>query len=329
MVEPRFRTQGSWSYDTCVTPAHMPPQEMDWDYGVYLPVTVWEENGPPSAMAMAYFKLVESLLQDLCKREGWTMHDGKSTCIRLQVSPWAHIDIPLYAAPEDEFPTIKDRISVEAHRTLDSAKGEASFAEDAAEPQEWEELDCIVMATRDGMWRPSDPEDVAKWFDDRIKQHSDQLRRVCRYLKAWRDFQWTSGGPTSVSIMVAAGQSFEHIQGRDDLAVMRTARHLGHVFLGEIREKGIDNEDEDFNRLDHKGRIEAAGAFSRLATAIAAAGALGGHQKDLAISKLQTEFGIRMPDNPLLIDSDDGADQIRRTPAITVAPPVVPSTKAG
>ncbi|MFX7785153.1 hypothetical protein ABTJ92_23300, partial [Acinetobacter baumannii] len=72
------------------------------------------------------------------------------------------------------------------------------------------------MATRDGMWRPSDPEDVAKWFDDRIKQHSDQLRRVCRYLKAWRDFQWTSGGPTSVSIMVAAGQSFEHIQGRDD-----------------------------------------------------------------------------------------------------------------
>ncbi|MFU1878318.1 cyclic GMP-AMP synthase DncV-like nucleotidyltransferase, partial [Enterococcus faecium] len=80
-------------------------------------------------MAMAYFKLVESLLQDLCKREGWTMHDGKSTCIRLQVSPWAHIDIPLYAAPEDEFPTIKDRISVEAHRTLDSAKGEASFAE--------------------------------------------------------------------------------------------------------------------------------------------------------------------------------------------------------
>ncbi|MGC8035298.1 hypothetical protein ACP3WA_24510, partial [Salmonella enterica] len=74
--------------------------------------------------------------------------------------------------------------------------------------------------------------------------------------------------------MVAAGQSFEHIQGRDDLAVMRTARHLGHVFLGEIREKGIDNEDEDFNRLDHKGRIEAAGAFSRLATAIAAAGAL-------------------------------------------------------
>ncbi|TGS04797.1 hypothetical protein EN852_035685, partial [Mesorhizobium sp. M2E.F.Ca.ET.209.01.1.1] len=38
-VEPRFRTQGSWSYKTCIQGAHLPPQEMDWDFGVYLPVT--------------------------------------------------------------------------------------------------------------------------------------------------------------------------------------------------------------------------------------------------------------------------------------------------
>lgn len=40
-VEPRFRTQGSWSYNICVRPAHLPPQEMDWDFGVYLPAIVW------------------------------------------------------------------------------------------------------------------------------------------------------------------------------------------------------------------------------------------------------------------------------------------------
>lgn len=39
-VTPRFRTQGSWSYKTCVQPAWQPPQEMDWDFGVYLPVSV-------------------------------------------------------------------------------------------------------------------------------------------------------------------------------------------------------------------------------------------------------------------------------------------------
>ena len=32
MVDPRFRTQGSWAYRTCVQPAHTPPQEMDWDF---------------------------------------------------------------------------------------------------------------------------------------------------------------------------------------------------------------------------------------------------------------------------------------------------------
>jgi len=329
MVEPRFRTQGSWSYDTCVTPAHMPPQEMDWDYGVYLPVTVWEENGPPHLMAKAYFELVEGLLVDLCQREGWTMMDGKSTCIRLQVASWAHVDIPLYAAPEDEFPSINERTLVEARKSFDSARADAAFAEDSAEPQEWEELDHIVMATRDGEWRSSDPEAVAKWFDDRVRQHGDQLRRVCRYLKAWRDFNWPSGGPTSVSIMVAAAQSFDALLGRDDLAVMRASKKLGYLFLGEIRENGIDNREEDFNRLDAKGRIEAAGAFSRLATAIAAASALGGHQKGLAINKLQGEFGFRMPEDHFLIDSDDGAAIVRSTPAVAVAPPVIHSTKAG
>ena len=62
-VTPRFRTQGSWSYKTCVQPAWNPPQEMDWDFGVYLPVSVWEDGGPPHAMAKLYFKLVEGLLQ--------------------------------------------------------------------------------------------------------------------------------------------------------------------------------------------------------------------------------------------------------------------------
>src|SRR5438309_11093496 len=65
-VDPRFRTQGSWKYRTCVQPARCPPQEMDWDYGVYLPVSVWEDNGPPHAMARLYFNVVEALLRELC-----------------------------------------------------------------------------------------------------------------------------------------------------------------------------------------------------------------------------------------------------------------------
>src|SRR5690606_18618977 len=118
-IEPKFRTQGSWSYSTCVQPAHA-NQEMDWDYGIYLPVDVWENNGPPAQMAPAYFQLVENLLNALCAKKNWKRMKGKSTCIRISVSDWAHMDIPLYAAPQAEFEKIRERIFV--------AKATASYA---------------------------------------------------------------------------------------------------------------------------------------------------------------------------------------------------------
>src|SRR5471032_1279289 len=102
-VIPRFRTQGSWNYDTCVQQCHVPPQEMDWDYGVYLPVEVWQENGPPSTMAQAYFQLVENLLDELCQIEGWTLRRDNDRCIRISLASWAHMDVPLYAASAEEF----------------------------------------------------------------------------------------------------------------------------------------------------------------------------------------------------------------------------------
>src|SRR5260221_7549459 len=71
-VTPRFRTQGSMSYDLCNQPAHVPPQEMDWDLGVYLPISVWEDSKPKVAAAI-YYKLLEDSLQSLCARERWTM----------------------------------------------------------------------------------------------------------------------------------------------------------------------------------------------------------------------------------------------------------------
>jgi hypothetical protein len=183
-VEPRFRTQGSWAYDTCVVPVTTPPQEMDWDHGVYLPVTVWEDNGPPHKMAQAYFMLVESLLEDLCTKERWKLLPGKDTCIRVQVTDWAHIDIPLYAAPEKEFLKISDTVSLaEARLRREYADQSAELSEAIETRQEWEDLDRVVMATRSGEWKTSDPKVIANWFKDRIQEHGSQLRRVCRYIK--------------------------------------------------------------------------------------------------------------------------------------------------
>ncbi|WP_431259401.1 CBASS cGAMP synthase [Roseateles chitinivorans] len=330
-VTPRFRTQGSWSYDTCIVPAKMPPQEMDWDFGIYLPVTVWEDNGPPHRMAKAYFDLVEEILADLCRKERWNLLTGKDTCIRIEIAKWAHIDLPLYAAPEDEFKRIVESVQRSAVvNTLDSIGLEGWDAiGELMQRQSWADLDTIVMATRKGEWMRSDPQAVANWFKDRIEDHGQQLRRVCRYLKAWRDYHWISGGPTSVSLMIAAAQGYQFKAERDDLALEESARRLSSTFLTDIRERGIDNGAEDFNRLSASDRVTASHQFAQLADEIARARNASLNERGHVITQLRGKLGMRIPYALDAIELESSADVVRNTPPDRVVAPAVPSTKAG
>lgn len=331
-VTPRFRTQGSWSYKTCVQPAWNPPQEMDWDFGVYLPVSVWEDGGPPHAMAKLYFKLVEDLLQDLCNDKGWKLYTGKDTCIRVQINAWAHIDIPLYAAPEAQFAQIVEKGAFDAVRTVDAREAlVANFAEEDFTLQQWEDMVDIMMATRAGEWKQSDPEEVSRWFIDRIAEHTEQLRRVCRYLKAWRDLHWKAGdGPTSVCIMIAVAQTFEPQRGRDDLALEKAARALAVALKGNVHEPAIAEGKEDFNkRLDADGRQEASARAAILASHLQAARLKASHLAGDAIDILRGQLGGRVPYRTDLVEPDSGEDAVRVVGADRVSRPVVKSTSAG
>ncbi|KPY27180.1 CBASS cGAMP synthase, partial [Pseudomonas coronafaciens] len=243
---------------------------------------------------------------------------------------WAHIDLPLYAAPEDEFENITERLSLEK-AMLDGLEqfATARAKDESYEPQEWKDLDHIAMATRSGEWRDSDPEAVANWFRDRIEEHGEQLRRVCRYLKAWRDVHWDTGGPTSVSIMIAVAQNFVAQPGRDDLVTEAAAKHLGVVFRGEIREAGIDDEKEDFNRLEGSDRATAARRFAELGTAIHECRMMREHQKGQAVAQMKAQFGSRMPWDTSLIEVGSDLDSIRNDIPEKVVPPVVLSSSAG
>ncbi|QBR02499.1 CBASS cGAMP synthase [Paraburkholderia pallida] len=328
-VFPRFRTQGSWNYDTCVQPYQHPPQEMDWDYGVYLPFDVWQENGPPEQMAKAYFDLVETMLGELCLEERWTLATNKPTCSRILVTSWAHMDIPLYGAPAEEFAKV-----VEPKRLAKALGGVVmEAAADSAERQTWVELDDVYLATRGGYWKPSDPNDVALWFEDRLVEagpHDGQLRRVCRYLKAWRDFHWKSDGPTSVSIMIAVARAFQGISNRDDIVLQRAAHELSLALADDLLEPGIGGGDEDFNaRLNNDGRRDASARASRLSQAINTARDLNFSQRHDAITALRSHLGDRIPNRPDWIQTDSTGDEIRNMLATKVAPPRVGASKAG
>lgn len=339
-VQPRFRTQGSWAYNTCIQPAHSFDQEMDLDYGVYLPVDVWQENGPPEAMAKLYFDLVESLLQILCAQEGWglvTGDDAKDTCIRIDVAAWAHIDIPLYAAPADDFEKVIEKTAMlTAHaRAMNSQN--RSIALDSievlfAEAQTWGDLDQIMMASRGGKWIASDPETVAKWFRDQITRFAEfgeQFLRVCRYVKAWRDFNWKNAGPTSVSLMIAIAQDFEGKKGRDDIALEHAATIVAQAVREGIYEFGIDGGKEDFNRLKQDKRIEAGLAADRLVSSLRSSRSSASYQGSSVLQTLRAVFGDRIPFCPELIQEEAPASIVRSAAPAIVATPYVPNTSAG
>ena len=287
-------------------------------------------------MARTYFELVERLLADLCREKNWKLFSGKDTCIRVQVSSWAHIDIPLYAAPEAQFTQIMEKALLENRsltrvlRAHDSAALSESVEFGEMPEQVWEDLDCIVMATRCGEWRSSDPEAVAKWFNDKVEEHTEQLRRVCRHLKAWRDYHWKEGGPTSIAIMIAVAQTFEAHPRRDDLALEEAARTLASALSGEIRERVIDDGAEDFSkRLSDEDKSKATRLALELAQTLRDSRLLAAHQKEQAIMQVQRCLGPRIPRDADLIEIDNEMDEIRATPVRKVAAPVVLATSAG
>lgn len=192
-------------------------------------------------------------------------------------------------------------------------------------------FDHIVMATRSGEWKSSDPEAVARWYRDRVLEHTVQLRRVCRFLKGWRDYHWRDGGgPTSVSIMIAVAQAFEPQRGRDDLALEKAAFHLSSAVLGELRERAIDDGAEDFNsRISMDEKTLASQKAQELGRVIRNARTYQQHMKPQAIADLQGQLGNRLPNRTDLIDADSGPEAIRAIPARRVPSPVVLATQAG
>lgn len=324
-VAPRFRLQGSCAYRTCIQRAHV-NQEMDLDYGVYLPVRAFEDHAPRVA-ANAYFDLVESLLRRLCQSEGWTLDNSRDTCVRVKVSAWAHIDVPLYAAPEHIFSTIvEQRSAVLAAESADYAE----FDVDADLTEAfWIKLDEIHLAQRNGKWKPSDPAAVTRWWRAMVEEHGPQLRRTCRYIKAWRDFWWVNGGPSSVALMIAIARDFSGRPRRDDLALEDAAVQMAAALSGELREPGIDGGNEDFLKsLSAEDKRIAVERADQLARRLKLVRSYGPNIRSDAVAEIRQQLGDRIPDRPDWLETD-GAAEVRATAASIVSAPVINATESG
>jgi hypothetical protein len=258
--EPRFFTQGSWAYKTINAPCRA-PQQADLDDGTYLPFS-YIESQPPAQMSALLFEAVEEVLSELADDKGWQIDTSNDNCTRLIIDSAKHIDVPVYSISDSEFATLV-KASMEMYRFgLEHATFDSADFEERADEQEWHLMptEGVLMATKNRGWQDSDPRPVRDWVVEQVELKGEQLRRVMRYLKAWRDFQkWDKDDPKSILLMVAADAAFDiAIDKRDDLALLKVLRRLPHILRGKVinpatRDKPLDEQEDLAKRLDNKG----------------------------------------------------------------------------
>lgn len=337
LVKPKFRLQGSWAYGTCNQPAY-PTQEMDVDYGVYLPNSLLAQ-GRSDKVAKSYYLAVETLLQPLADSEGWKLCKDKNTCCRLILKGNAHMDVPLYIVPDPMFDNLVERNNMildEAKATI--AKDEYVFKgyhyatesfESEAKIIELHYITKIHMALRDGNWKDSDCELIRRWYADFLADQEDngrQLRYIARYLKAWRDQEYKDGGgPSSILLMIIANQNYQYVKDRDDLALLYVLRHLPKALLGPVKEPSIpEHTDEDFNRIPKEERQEAHDLAKDLLSAVSVA--IDIESPKTSIGFLRSQFGKRIPDDESYVVIENGNQEL---PYQATSPAIIEPTRGG
>ncbi|WHI44619.1 CBASS cGAMP synthase [Microbulbifer sp. VAAF005] len=319
--QPRFFTQGSWAYKTLNSPAQQ-PQQADIDDGCYLPLSFLSQTRRPSTAASVFFAATEEALRTLVQERGWKLETNKATCIRIVIDTYAHIDIPLYAIPDEEFGTLtKASIERYGYRSLEEAMT-------SAERDAWTALPAgrVLLAHRECDWMPSDPRPVKDWFLGEVDAKGEQFRRVVRYLKAFRDWKWPSGGPSSILLMAAAAPIFERRDRRDDLALLDVVTEIPTQLRAGVNNP-VDSAESLTDRLGKDDVEEAAKAFEEFERVLR--GATSADSASQACIWVQNELGPRFPNDPNRVKVVSVAATIAAAPATAGPSELIGRTKAG
>ncbi len=318
-VEPRFFIQGSWAYKTLNRPHTTPPQQADLDDGVYLPMSIMQESDRPSLASELFFFAAEAALMPLVQEKGWKM-TTKSTCIRVEVSDYAHIDIPLYAIPDEDFAELK--VALEE-------RGFSNFHDAIqANSDSWLSIptDKILLAHRDEGWIKSDPRAMRDWFTQAVADHGEQLRRVVRFLKAYRDRVWESGGPSSILLMAVAVLAFCQRKRRDDQALADVVKQVPELLRAGVKSP-IDPGVLLTDSLSQEELEDAITRFEEFSEYLSAA--LRSTDSQTACNWLRKMLGPRFPNRPDLAIALSVSDVVKSQPAEAGPDELIKNTKAG
>jgi hypothetical protein len=329
-VTPRFFTQGSRAYRTLNRGAWMPPQQIDLDDGVYLPMSFMHATSRPSIAASAFFEVVDGSLLALAKRQNWRFDNSKPTCARLITSATAHVDVPMYAIPDREFETLEKAAQELGFNLRKLRLVEARWPADT-----WDVIPDgkVLLAHREDDWMVSDPRKIHYWFLEAVQTYGEILRRICRYLKAWRDFHGKEmDNVSSILLMTCAFIAFKklgsaRVPSGEHAAFLAIARELPGYLAGEVRciPDPAQRLDTKMSGAERKKAIELAKALvDKLETTLENC-----FSATVAISNLQDVLGSRFPNRPDLVKVKAEAAVFLSAPRDIVPAPQVQRSRSG
>lgn len=324
---PRFRLQGSSVYKTQNIPAHIPHQQVDLDLGVYISASFMENisaqnplsRTPAANLAKIYFSIIDAQLRKLCIKRKWRYAEGckqKDRCCHIELVTMdvhAHIDVPLYVAPNREF---EDEL---VDKNLTTMKiGKALACADVSPELDywgWEALEIVVIACRDGTWAESDVQKANSHFQNALAASGNPtvMLRIWRFVKAWRDHTWKLGeGPSSILLMEIVRRVFAEVyrngsspldSDRDDKVLRHIFTCMSHHLTRNVLVKwGRMAEDLNRERTQEERNAWAAEA-ARAARLLERAACDKTLNLDQVILLVRTVFGQRIPGDVTLIKS--------------------------
>lgn len=115
---------------------------------------------------------------------------NKNTCVRVIYKDDYHIDFPIYIKSND--------------------------------------ADHPKLAHLSEGWIDSDPKELTNWFNDEVKDKGDQLKRIVRYLKAWKDYKKGNNKfPSGMVLTILAANHFASgYEEDDDSALIATIQNI-------------------------------------------------------------------------------------------------------
>jgi hypothetical protein len=117
----------------------------------------------------------------------------KEPCVRSVFKEGYHVDLPIY--------------KIEITEGLDAK---------------------FFLAKKSAGWEESNPRAMTGWFQDKVKKNSEQIRRLVKYFKGWRDYRSTKLStklPSGFTLTILTCEQYQS-DIRDDISFLETARAI-------------------------------------------------------------------------------------------------------